>query len=98
MSITFSCVALVARSGEIVLIGNASSAVGLNMVNHCAHVVKERRFISPPTHIMIGEWPGKSMLSDEEIQISHHRSEDYGTPAPAAHPTITLEYLHLKSF
>jgi hypothetical protein len=47
---------------------------------------------------MVSEWPGESVLSDKELQISHHWSEDYGTAAPSAHPTVTLEYLHLKSF
>jgi hypothetical protein len=72
--------------------------VGLNMVNHRAHVVKEWRFISPPAGIMVGEWPGKSMLSDEKLQIFHHWSKDYGTPTPSAHPPVTPEYLHLNSF
>jgi hypothetical protein len=98
MSTAFSCVALVAGSGEVIAIGSASPTMGLNMVNHSAHIVKEWRFVSPPARIMVSEWPGESVLSDKELQISHHWSEDYGTAAPSAHPTVTLEYLHLKSF
>jgi hypothetical protein len=98
MSIAFSCVAFIARSSKIIVMGNASPTVGLNMVNHCSHVIKEWRFVSPPTHIMVSEWPIESMLSDQEVQVSHHWSKDYGTPTPSAHPPVTLEYLHLKSF
>ncbi|HMJ60114.1 MAG TPA: hypothetical protein VK493_00065, partial [Bryobacteraceae bacterium] len=74
MSTALSCVALVAGSGEVIAIGNASPTMGLNMVNHSAHMVKEWRFVSPPARIVVGEWRGESVLPDEQLQVSHHRS------------------------
>jgi len=98
MSTAFSRVALVAGSGEVIAIGSASPTMGLNMVNHSPHIVKEWRFVSPPARIVVGELPYESVLPDEELQVSHHWSENYGTATPSAHPTVALEYVHLKTF
>ena len=65
MGIILSIVALVAGCSEIILVRSTSAAVSLNMVDHRAHVIKERRFVPSPPRIVISQRSVEPLLPDE---------------------------------